>query len=97
MSRNMDYVCSPCGERWSADDLKKERWAGVPFCQNGSNLICPNCYEQMRASFVGAPDSFALWKAQYGFCKEAEKRGLLGHGYPKKSYKRGGGYDQREI
>lgn len=63
------YLCNACGGVWSNEDLQKLRWAGTLFCWNENTecLICPECYEEMKAAFINSPENFKKWKATYGF------------------------------
>lgn len=58
-----DYACNSCGARWSTDDVQKARWMGTMFRCNEQTgaLICPECYDAMRASLISRPGAFSSW------------------------------------
>ena len=59
-------TCKSCGAFWSNEALQNARWMGTLFSwreQSGA-LICPECYDEMRAAFVSDPKNFKEWKRE---------------------------------
>lgn len=65
--------CNVCGSLWPKEDLQRHQWAGTLFCwdEGAGRLICPECYEEMKAAFISSPENFKNWKASYGFGKSS--------------------------
>lgn len=62
----MEIKCKSCGTSWQSDDLQKCVWAGIPLCwaKDDGRLICPECYDEMKAAFIASPENFRRWKAE---------------------------------
>lgn len=71
VAEKRNQSCNVCGSLWPKDDLQKHKWAGTQFRWNEDTgrLICPECYEEMKAAFISSPENFKDWKASYGFGK----------------------------
>ncbi len=74
----MKTVCNVCGGVWNDDDLQRCVWAGVPlrWSKESGQLICPECYDEMKAAFIASPEQFKKWK-QENFARTVTKEGVF--------------------
>lgn len=65
-SERKGCTCKSCGTFWYSETLQNARWMGTPFLwkKQSGVLICPECYDEMRAAFVKDPKKFKEWKRE---------------------------------